>query len=382
MKKTKQILSTFALLAPLAFCQPAKAEGIDCTNTANYMDSLICTNSDVRLQDDIMAKLYSAARLNIYGNGSSGEVVQQKAWLSLGKNWIDGRSHCLEMAEDRRTACVLDEYKARNLRLAFASMPKNPDLALQVLRDQSLEPAPYYEALAIFTSEPDGTDWTNAALAEKRTKIETLIGQLFKSIHSVAAANDPNKHFAIELFDDAGFKNPGDVLKSSSNFAKFLRAATFDKDATLPCGYIVSHQELLDATEAYFGATPDNSIMKTNCGAMAPATPKFHALLELIDHNWPQCDGTIRFAAYRSYSVAIDRVLTPSAKAIENFKFELPRKQEVQNTLEGVSRKSTTDAETEMANYYSKYLGVTHAKARTFAKSKIADVLYHGHQCE
>jgi uncharacterized protein len=124
MKKTKQILSTFTLLAPLAFCQPAKAEGIDCSKATNYMDSLICTNSDVRLQDDIMAKLYSAARLNIYGNGSSGEVVQQKAWLSLGKNWIDGRSHCLEMAEDRRTACVLDEYKARNLRQHLPLCPK------------------------------------------------------------------------------------------------------------------------------------------------------------------------------------------------------------------------------------------------------------------
>jgi hypothetical protein len=311
----------------------------------------------------------------MFGKGPSGEIFKQKTWLY-------NRKDCLPLAKDKRTSCVLDQYKVRNLQLAFSAMPKAPEAALKVLREQKIETEPVYEALTIFASEPDGADWFSTGLREKQGKIIKLISPVILEIQKVGDDDHPNKHFATELFNDASISKASDFLKSNHNFAGFLRAATFESETPLPCGYVITHQELLDATEAYFGATPDNSIMKTDCGAMAPATPKFHALLELIDHNWPQCDGTIRFAAYRSYSVAIDRVLTPSAKAIENFKFELPRKQEVQHTLEGVSRKSTTDAGTEMANYYSKYLSVTHAKARTFAKSKIADVLYHGHQCE
>jgi uncharacterized protein len=375
MKKTKQILSTFALLAPLAFCQPAKAEGIDCSKATNYMDKIVCANADVKAQDATMAQLYAVARVNMFGKGPSGEIARQKIWLS---NW----NNCAALAADKRADCVLDQYKTRNFQLAFSAMPKAPEAALKVLRDQKIETAAVYEALTIFASEADGADWFSPALREKQAKIIELISPVIEELKKEVDAEHPNKRFATQLLGDAGISKATDVLASSGGFAGFLRAATFESQAPLPCGYVITHQALLDSTNAYFGATPDNSIMKTDCGAMAPATPKFHALLELIDHNWPQCDGTIRFAAFRSYSVAIDRVLTPSAKAIENFKFELPRKQEVQHTLEGVSRKSTTDAETEMANYYSKYLSVTHAKARTFAKSKIADVLYRGHQCE
>ncbi|MDE2444647.1 MAG: hypothetical protein KGO94_00615 [Alphaproteobacteria bacterium] len=371
--KTKILLTALALVG---LSTAAKAEGIDCTKATTDIDRVICAHPDIKAQDDTLAKLYAVARVNMFGKGPSGEIALQKKWLA-------SRKQCLPLAEAKRTTCILDLYKSRNLELAFSTMPKPPDLALQVLRDQKIETEPFYEALTIFTSEPDGIDWSTAALAPKRVKIEALLGPMFKTIHDDAAADDPNKHFAIELFDDAEIKNSGDVLKSSGTFAKFFRAATYDKDAILPCGTVVSHQGLLDATNAYFGATPDNFIINSNCETMAPATPKFHALLKQINDHWPQCDGTIRFAAYRQFGVTIDRVLSPSLRAIEDFKpTPAPRPLDGEHKIIGVPKAAITAAENEMAAYYTKYVGASPAKARIFAKAKIADVLYDGQQCE
>ncbi len=377
MKKAKHLLTVLALLAPLALCHPAKAKGIDCSKASTSVDKFKCTNADLKAQDDVMARLYAVARVNMYGKGPSGEIATQKKWLHTAAQ----QAQCMAMAADKRAGCIIEEYKSRNLELAFSAMPKAPDAALQVLRDQNIDTEPYYEALTIFTSEPDGTDWLAPALSTKREKIEKLVAPAF-------AAKDKNKdeesdgHFNSLLFEDASVATPDDILKSSRNFAGFFRAVTYDAQTPLPCGYVVSHQGLLDATNSYFGATSDNFIVQTDCDVTAPTAPKFSALIKQINDKWPQCDGTIRFAAYREFAVAVDRVLSPSARAIEDFKATAPLIKEEEHSLIGVSPKVITAAKLEMTNYYMKYLGVTQTKAALFAQGKIADVLAHGQQCE
>jgi uncharacterized protein len=377
MKKTKHLLTALALLAPLALCHPAKAEGIDCRKASTYVDKFKCANADLKTQDDVMSRLYAVARVSMYGKGASGEIATQKKWLQTAAQ----QAHCMAMAADKRAECIIEEYKSRNLELAFSAMPKAPEAALQVLREQNIDTEPYYEALTIFTSEPDGADWLAPALSAKREKIEKLVAPAFAAVKKDKDA-ESDSHFNSVLFEDASVATPDDILKSSRNFAGFFRAVTYDAQTPLPCGYVVSHQGLLDATNAYFGATPDSSIIKTDCDVTAPATPKFDAMLEKINDNWPECEGTIRFAAYREFAVVIDRMLSPSTRTIEDFKpGGAPRPNE-QHSIVGVSKATIKAAEDEMIAYYVKYLGVTSAKASTFAKGKIADVLYDGQQCE
>jgi uncharacterized protein len=371
MKKTKHFLTALAILAPLAFSQATKAEGIDCSIATNYMDKIVCTNVDIKAQDAVMAELFAVARVNIFGKGPSGEIARQKTWLS-------NRKTCLVLAEDKRADCVLGRYKTRNLELAFSAMPKAPEAALKVLREQKIETAPAYEALTIFASEPDGADWFSPALRVKQSRIVELISPVISEIQKIGDADHPDKHFASELFNDANISKASDFLKSNHNFAGFLRAATFESEGPLPCGYVTTHQELLEATNANFGASPDNSIMNSDCSVTAPPTPKFQTLLKKIWASWPPCDGTIRFAAYRNFNVSADRVLSPSARAIENYK---PTKVEEQNLI-GVNKKTIRAAELEMTAYYVKYLGATQTKAALFAKGKIADLMNAGHQCE
>ena len=374
MKKTKHLLTALALLAPLALCHPAKAEGIDCSKAANYMDKIVCANADIKAQDATMAELFAAARISMFGKGPSREIAKQKGWLA-------NRKDCLALAADKRASCLLDLYKARNLELAFSAMPKAPEAALRILRDQNVETEPYYAALSIFASEPDGSDWLTTELSEKREKIIKLVIQVFEDILKKENAN-PSKHFNAELFEDASISKPEDILKSSRDFAGFFRAITFDATTPLPCGYIVSHQSLLDATNSYFGSTADNFIINSNCSVTAPPTPNLDYLVRQINKAWPTCDGTIRFSAYRSFNVAVDKVLSPSARAIEDYRVAPPQAKDQEHALAGVKKKTIHATESEMTAYYVKYLGVTPAKAAVFAKGKIADVLNDGQQCE
>jgi uncharacterized protein YecT (DUF1311 family) len=374
MKKAKNLLTAFALLAPLAFCKAAKADGIDCSKATNYIEKLICTNAEVKAQDQTMEKLYAVARVNMYGKGPSGEIANQKRWLL-------SRQICLPESGTKRITCILDEYKKRNIQLAFSALPKAPELALQVLRAQNIDTEPYYEALTIFTSEPDGTDWLAPALSAKREKIEKLVAPAFAANKKNRNA-EPDSHFNSALFEEASVATTDDILKSSGNFADFFRAVTYDAQTPMPCGYVVSHQGLLDATNGYFGANPDNFIIQSDCEVTAPTTPKLRAMLADINNNWPECDGTIRFAAYRQFSVTIDRVLSPSAHTIEDFNPADASRPNKHHSAVGVSMAAINAAENEMTAYYVKYLGVASAKARIFAKGKIADMLYDAHQCE
>jgi uncharacterized protein len=371
MKKIKQILIAFSVLAPLVFCNSTRAEGIDCSKAINYMDKIVCTNADIKAQDATMAELYAVARVSMFGKGPSGEIFKQKTWLY-------NRKDCLPLAKDKRTSCVLDQYKARNLQLAFSAMPKVPEAALKVLREQKIKTEPVYEALTIFASEPDGSVWFSPDLQANQAKIIDLISPVIEDLKTEGDAEHPNKRFATQLLGDAGISKASDVFASSGDFAGFLRAATFESQTPLPCGYVITRQALLDSTNANFGASPDNFIMISNCSITAPPTPKFQTLLKKIWDSWPNCEGTIRFGAYRNFNVSADRVLSPSLRVIDDYKIT---KVEDQGLI-GVNKKNIRAAELEMTAYYVKYLGATQSKAAQFAKGQIIELMSAAHQCE
>ena len=326
MKKAKHVLPTLALLAPLALCHPAKAEGIDCSKASTYVDKFKCANADLKAQDDVMARLYAVARVNMYGKGPSGEIATQKKWLHTAAQ----QAHCMAMAADKRAGCIIEEYKSRNLELAFSAMPKAPEAALQVLRDQNIDTEPYYEALTIFTSEPDGADWLAPALSAKREKIEKLVAAAFVGDKKDKDA-DSDGHFNSLLFEDASVATPDDILKSSRNFAGFFRAVTYDAQTPLPCGYVVSHQGLLDATNSYFGATSDNFIVQTDCDVTAPTAPKFNALIKQINdqsHNAMALFALPLTENLRWWLIACS-LLQPAQLKISSRQLHSPRKRSI-----------------------------------------------------
>lgn len=348
----------------------ANADGIDCSKAVDAVDKAICASDDLKAQDRTMAELYNYARISPFGLGPSGEIAEQRDWLK-------GRKDCVKAGASKPEECIHNIYEGLNLELAFAVMPAAPQKALQVLNDQKLETAPVFEALTLFASEPDGTDWSNLALEAKRNKILALATPAFLS-----AQSDVIKDL-LNVSEDSNVKVPEDILKSSKAFAGFLKAATYGNDrGTLPCGYVITHPMLLDAVRPYYGSTMDSWIIHSNCNTTTPPTPKFKALLKQINDGWPQCEGTIRFMAFGAFDVAVDQALAPSAKAIEN---GTPAKSkdnaDEAHTLSGVSKAAIRSATRELSAYYVKYLRAKPDKATKFATAKITNVLDLGQQC-
>ena len=305
--------ATLAFIALSLFSAPAFADGIDCTKAADAVDKIVCASDELKSQDKTMAELYTLAKVNMFGQGPSGEIAGQRTWLGE-------RKDCIQKTDSKTEECLVEVYKQRNAELAFAIMPSALEKSLQVLNDQKIKTAPVFEALSIFASEPDGSDWSNPQLEAKRKSILDVATSTFQLSQKVEDDSNPYGDLIKDLLDDAGLKTPEDILKSSKAFGGFLRAATLGaENIKLPCGYVTSHPGLLAATETYFGSAMDNQVINSDCVATAPPTPQFTALVKEINDGWPQCDGSIRFAAYRSFGVAVDEALAPSKQLIEEF---------------------------------------------------------------
>lgn len=369
--------AALACITIALFSMPVFADGIDCTKATDAIDKIICASAELKSQDKTMAELYEVARVNMFGHGPSGQIAAQKDWLASRKDCDKGTASAVEQ-------CLIDSYNSRNVELAFIAMPSMPEKAVHVLRDQKIEAAPVFEALTIFASEPDSSDWSNAKLEAKRKQILHLAAATFQLSLKEVDDSNPNGQTVKDLLDDYQLKAPDDILKTSKAFGKFIRAASWGtENATLPCGYVVTHPGLLSATESYFGATPDNQIINSNCSSIAPLTPHFTALVKQINDGWPQCEGTIRFGAFRSFAVAVDEALAPSEKLIQEFAPSKAKpKQDGSNALSGVSKSAIQLATRELASYYRNYLKAAQNKAATYATTQIAHVLDTGQQCE
>ena len=369
--------AALAIIAIAFYSMPALADGIDCTKASDAVDKAICANDEIKAQDKTMAELYAAAKVNMFGNGPSGEIAEQRKWLA-------SRKDCFKGTATAAPQCLADLYKSRNVELALAVMPTAPEKSLQVLRDQKVTAVPAIEALTIFASEPDGSDWSNSKLEAKRKQILDLAAATFQLSLKEDDDSNPYGKTVKDLLDDYQLMSPDDILKSSNAFGKFIRAAAWGtENATLPCGYVVTHPGLLDATEPFFGATPDNQIINSNCVAMAPPTPQFTALVKQINAGWPQCEGSIMAEAYRSFHLAVDEALAPSEKLIQEFEpaKSKPAHDEA-HVLRGVGKSAIQSAAHELVIYYTKYLMATQDKASAYATAQIAHVLKDGQQCE
>lgn len=373
-----------AVFAPLAaiMAAPSHASMADnagpsfsCAAARTTTENAICADPDLAAMDREMAMLFAQSRTSALGHGPSNELEAQRAALN------DMRS-CRSAAGDRLLAqCLKAVYARRNFELATALLMRAPATALPILRRIDGGFAPILEAVAIWAREPVDSRWDAAERAESRRRIATLLAP-----YLAALKTNENQSFGWSILSQPGAQSPSvtridDLFLSDQHFAAFLNVLgpyLPDEGSTgvslrdLPCAAIVRHPALLNATDAIFGSTMDNFGFRTDCDRTLPPVPGLTALDRKIMSSWPECEGTIRFAAYRAYSLAVD------AARLGQF---APASQSAPDTPRGISAADIAKARTELASHYSIHYGKSAPAAAAAARTAIARILSTAHGC-
>jgi hypothetical protein len=247
---------------------------------------------------------------------------------------------------------------------------------------QKLDPsfAPVAEAIQLWTSEPKDTNWAALSLATKRSRIARLLKPEMDDIQT----NDAN-FFAKSILTEPG--NDGvvilqvdDLFRSERHFATFLSIlgavlpeGVNETGRAIPCAAVVRHPRLLDATASVYGSTMDNSVLNTDCEMTLPPIPALAALDEKIKKAWPECDGTIRFAAYRTYEVSLTSARLGIATHASDAK--TPH-------LRGVTATDMSAARAQLAAYYTHYLGMQRQASEAMASDAVIGLMKTGQECE
>ena len=367
-----------AVLFPVPALTVAPASStpsFNCSLAKDVIDKTICGDAELAEADAVMGRLYSAARVSAFGHGPSDELAVQREWLK-------SREDC--RVPDRRvyrsrTECLSGRYADRNHELAVASLFTEPPLALGTLRKLDPDAAPLYEAIVEFASEPTGSNWTTSA---RRPHMLQLLQPYFDRLIA-----DEDLRYGKDILDGDGIRVPADALKSEKKFVEFLQIASayLRSDPIprpLPCAAIVRHSKLLDASGPIFGSTLDSFIFYPDCADTLPPLPKLNRLVKQINDTWPDCQGSIRFSAYRSFGWAVNGARVASANEINEFAKSRASGRSVRMPrLNGVSAGLVATSIDELSAYYQTYQKTTPRAARAFATSKIRDVVASGHNC-
>uniref|UniRef100_UPI003B3B95B0 hypothetical protein n=1 Tax=Sphingobium sp. TaxID=1912891 RepID=UPI003B3B95B0 len=279
--------------------------------------------------------------------------------------------------------CLVDAYGRRNGELAIAVLMEAPDQALPILQRLDRNFAPILEAVQLWAAQPVGVRWHRTDRAATRTQIAHLLTPYLTRLQT-----DEGQSFGWSLLSAPGGDRPAvrridDIFLSDRHFAAFLNVLgpyLHDDDGkvdgevprTLPCAAIVRHPVLLQATGALFGSTMDNFILGNDCEQTLPALPALTRLDADILHGWPECDGTIRFSAYRSYAYALDLARLGIRPDPSNIGV---------TSVDGVSAATIAAARTELAQFYAAHLGKASAQAGAMAAEAVGAVLSVAHGC-
>ncbi|WP_206240627.1 lysozyme inhibitor LprI family protein [Novosphingobium terrae] len=355
--------------APAASPGPSFA----CTAGQGGIEAVICASPTLSAADREMAALYAVSKVSAFGSGPSNQLEDQREAVKAMQACArpSGRTSI--------AACLQGAYDERNKDLAIAAATRAPDLALPVIRRLDPAFAPVVEAVVLWSSEPDGADWSAPVRAGKRARI---VGLLQPVLQDFLTQQDPQ--FARGMLDSAtgegAVKRAEDLLTSPDRFVGFLNVLgpSLAGDGSvgsreMPCAAIVAHPGLLKATDSVYGATPDNFVFNTDCRASLPPLPLLTALDGKVWKTWPMCDGTIRFATYRQYRSTVDEARLGLAG--HDPKAVLP-------AVRGVAWRDISAARGELAAYYVRYLGRTQAQASQMATDALAAMLNAAHECD
>jgi hypothetical protein len=375
-----------AVLGVLGFAAPraaarAPAPSFDCAKAKSRAETAICGDPLLAEYDAMMGRLYAATKVSAFGIGPSNMPALQREWLA-DQSCASPRNGLEEVR-----GCLRYSYPLRIQELAVAALFRDPGSALPILRRFDPEGAPMQEAILLYASEPVGANWSSPAYAAKRAQMLGLLGP-----YAARFATDEKLVYGRDILKDEGIVTAEDALKSEKNFATFLKiTSAYLGDGPSPelpvltprfmaCAAVLRHPKLLDATDAAFGSGLDNFIMDADCFQTLPPLPALDRLYKRVQALWEKCDGSIRFAGYRSFGVSVDATRLATRAAIHRFavshqgRLALPKRR-------GIAPALIDSAVDELAAYYVRYRNAPVAEARAYALSEIAAIASNRQDC-
>ncbi len=344
------------------------APSLDCKKARAPVEVSICSDSALRAGDGVMAQLYAATKVSALGLGPSNELAEQRQWLK------QRTAQCGGPERHNRIACLRGYQDQRNLELAVAALFRRPDLALRTLYQLDPKGAPLIEAVYVFANEPPGTSWDIPQLAKKR-------GHLLDLIRSFVARFEHDDTSAHDTLRDFGIVTAEDAVKSEEAFASFVQIASAFTESSaesrfVPCEAFVRHPMLIKMEDEAFGSTEDIFVIRSDCSATLPPTPKLTQLVETINNSWPKCEGTIRFGDYRRFATSVDAAKLGTEADLRGTRLtRIPQ-------LKGVPSEEVTAAVAELAAYFRQYGRTSPERAPALANAMIRNIMMDAHICE
>lgn len=294
-----------ALSLPVAARVEDKGPSFSCAG-AKGIAATICTDPGLSAADRRLARFYGDVRMDVLGVGPSGQLAVQRQWLK------DLNDDCAAGVRPQlfknQAECVGSHYDARLQDLAVSALITDHDAAMVELRRQLPENAPVYEALYLYAT----IDNPQARAA----KVVAVLTPVY------AAISDKKAVFG-EL---DGPETPQAAAASDKAFGLFvsLYSGMLDTPLSVPCAAIVHRPGLIDMLSSQFGSSRDNILPRADCRIMTPQVTAFTDFIDTLQHDAPQCDGTIRYAGYREFGRLRTAALLHRADAWKDDKPEAP----------------------------------------------------------
>ncbi len=278
-------LSAFVVLilctaAPAVHAQATTGPSFACAG-ATGAAAIVCTDKDLSAEDRTLSTLYAATRVAATGAGASNEQTAQRTWLH------DLDSQCAKGTAKAQHDCVKTSYDTRVEMLAQAALFTDHAAAMTALRHLTPDDAPIYEAIWLYSTIDDAK--------QRQTKVAEAVAPVY-------AAFDDGVRQAIKAL--GGPETAQEAASSDASFGLFVDLATVEGGHSIgwPCAALLKRPGLIAAMGSLYGSTKDNVLPYDDCSDTMPPAPAFTAFADKPFDGVPECDGTIRFGSYRTYS--------------------------------------------------------------------------------
>lgn len=264
----------------------------DCSKAKSPVEQGICNNAKLSKMDFELAQIYAAVKVPGFVTQSD-KSKSQREWIKQRNSCVSSKKLPLKSSE---IECISLNYEARIIALSQSAILDNYFLAEEMLATYAHDQLPYYRALKHYMTMPHGVERNEKIESDLSGEIGKLDGEYEGYVKSVLA--------------DYGVSNIADGLKDDEKFGYLLSIlSSIDVGPlVLPCKAFVEKPKMMTALWPVFGSTRDNFLARSDCEIPSEMV-KFNEFLKATNKSAPFCDGTMRFAIYKSHQLHIEEIL-------------------------------------------------------------------------